>query len=140
MSYTLYAQLTAKARALEMIVAVFAAFWAFQVLIYALTGTEPLAWAGMKGQDGAILPGALLALGGIHAAGTWGWRRGAHAAVARAIAMAGMTVCFAYLAFMGSGTSAAPTYFGIAIACFGAVFPAAKDAHYARGLHVAVKS
>lgn len=137
MSWTLYTQITAKARALEMVIAVFVAFWAFTVLTYALVGTAPLSWANFSRHQEITLTGMLLALGGLHLIGTLSTDRGAWPGIARAVAMGGMALSFAGLAIQGGGTSAAPTYLGITLACLAAVVPAMRDAHYARRFHAA---
>lgn len=137
MTWTLYTRVTAKARALEMVIAAFVAFWAFNVLVYALFGRGPLLWAGLSRVTEIQLTAGLLCLSAVHLVGTYQVDRGTWPAAARAVAMAGMALCFAFLAVQGGGTSAAPTYFGITLACLGAVAPAAKDARYARGLHAA---
>jgi hypothetical protein len=134
-TWAIYTQITAKARALEMLIAVFVAFWAFQVLIYAMTGTGPLAWAGLIGRAELAVPLVLLTLGALHWLGTWLADHGPLPAVARAVSMVGMALVFAALSWAGGGTSAAPTYAGIALACLGAAIPAAKDARYARIFH-----
>lgn len=135
MTWQNYTQITAKARALEMIIAVFVARWAYTMGQYAVIGTAPLAWAGLSGRAELAVPGALLALSLLHWLGTWLSDHGPLPAVARALAMAGMALIFAALSWAGGGTSAAPTYAGIALACFWAVAPAAKDARYARIFH-----
>lgn len=123
-----------------MLIAAFVIFWAVAVLHYAVSGRQPLAWAGLTGPAELRLTATLLGFCLLHMAGTALSSRGSLPAVLRAIALAGMATCFGWLAWAGIGTSAAPTYLGITVACIGAIAPAAKDARYARSIHAARQS
>lgn len=132
MTWTLYVTLTARNRAIEAMVALFALIWAVVVLSYALRGTMPLAWAGAAPAAQWHIPMVLLSASALHMAGTALTRETALPAVLRAMGMAGMVLTFGYLSWRGLGSSAAPTYAFIASCCAAGFLNAARDARYAR--------
>lgn len=132
MSWSIYITLTARNRAIEAMVAMFALIWAGVVLSYAMSGTMPLAWAGATPDAQWHHPGALLAAGVLHMAGTALNRPAPLPAILRAIGMASMAATFAHLSWQGLGQSAAPTYAFIAACCAAGVVNAVKDARFAR--------
>ncbi len=132
MSWALYTTLTARNRAIEAMVALFALLWAAIVMTYAVRGTMPLAWAGVAQSAQWHLPAALLGTCALHMIGTVTTRAAPLPAILRTIGMAGMTCIFALLAYQGIGQSAAPTYAFIAACCAAGALNAARDARYAR--------
>lgn len=132
MSWTLYTTLTARNRAVEAMVALFALIWAVVVLSYALRGTMPLSWAGAPPEAQWHHPVVLLVAGALHMAGTALNRPMPLPPMMRAAGMALMTATFAHLAWRGIGSSAAPTYAFIACCCLAGALNATKDARYAR--------
>lgn len=134
MSWSLYTALTARNRAIEAIIALFALLWASLVLSYALRGTGPLIWAGVPEDAQWHAPTIMLGACLVHMAGTVLIRPRPLPAIMRAVAMMVMAVMFAALAYRGLGQSAAPTYAFIAATCMAGAFNAARDARYAREL------
>lgn len=132
MSWTLYTTLTARNRAIEAIVAVFALLWAAVVLSYAISGTMPLEWVTPDAAAQWHHPAVLLAACALHMTGTALTRPSPAPAILRVVGMSIMALTFGHLSWSGIGTSAAPTYAAHAAACVLGAFNAAKDARYAR--------
>lgn len=132
MSWSLYTALTARNRAIEAIIALFALLWASLVLSYALRGTGPLIWAGVPAHAQWHAPTVMLGACLVHMLGTVLNRPKPLPAIMRAAAMAVMGILFASLAWRGLGQSAAPTYAFIAATCAAGAVNAARDARYAR--------
>lgn len=132
MSWSLYTTLTARNRAIEAMVALFALIWAGVVLSYALRGTMPLAWVTPDASAQWHHPAVLLAACTLHMAGTALTRPSPAPAILRVIGMAIMAMTFGHLSWAGLGTSAAPTYAAHAAACILGAVNAARDARYAR--------
>lgn len=132
MSWSFYTTLTARNRAIEAMVAVFALLWASVVMAYAVRGTEPLAWTGAAPEAQWYHPAALLFACVLHMAGTAITRPSPVPALLRTLGMAGMSLIFSHLAWHGLGSSAAPTYAFIASCCAAGALNALRDARYAR--------
>lgn len=132
MSWSLYTTLTARNRAIEAMVAMFALIWAIVVLSYAFRGNMPLAWANPAASAQWHHPAVLLMASALHMTGTALNRPAPAPAILRAAGMAIMTLTFGHLSWAGIGSSAAPTYAFIAACCAAGAMNAAKDARYAK--------
>lgn len=132
MSWSLYITLTARNRAIEAMVAMFALIWAAVVMSYALRGTMPLSWAGAATDGQWHHPAVLLSASAMHMAGTALTRAAPLPALMRVAGMTVMSLTFGHLSISGLGSSAAPTYAFIAACCLAGAFNATKDARYAR--------
>ena len=132
MSWSLYKRLTARNRAIEAAIAAFVLFWSATVLHYWLTGSAPLAWAGLPEGDQWQHPAILLAACAIHMAGIRVDQPHPWPAIARAAALGVMTATFAHLSYLGVGLSAMPTYLAMAVICGISATVPLRDARYAR--------
>ena len=134
MTWAIYTQLTSHSRVAESIVAIFALFWAAWVATLIGQGGTPMRWVGLDGPWQYLVPAALCASGLLHVAGLRLIHIMPLSAIMRAVGLAGMALVFGSLSYIGMQSSAGPTYFAFASACFGGAFNAARDARYAKEL------
>lgn len=134
MTWTIYTQLTSHSRAAESIVAIFALFWAAWVAVLTGMGGTPMRWVGLDGAAQYAIPAALCVSGLLHVAGLRLTHIMPISAIMRAVGLAGMALLFGVLSYVGMQSSAGPTYFAFASACFGGAFNAVRDARYAKEL------
>lgn len=134
MTWAIYTQLTSQSRVAESIVAMFALFWAAWVATLVGLGGSPMKWAGMYGNDQYTIPAALCLSGLLHVVGLRLIHIVPLSAIMRAVGLMIMALSFGALSYLGMRSSAGPTYFAFACACFGGAFNAARDARYAKEL------
>lgn len=134
MTWAIYTKLTSHSRVAESIVAIFALFWAAWVATLIGQGGTPLKWVGLAGAAQYAIPAALCVSGLLHVAGLRLIHIMPLSAIMRAVGLAGMAMVFGSLSYVGMQSSAGPTYFAFACACFGGAFNAARDARYAKEL------